>query len=107
MAKHTTTKRPISTITVGKKVWVFSRAVLPVAKQIIKANQITEHARGVYVTDAHATRPEVKTLFHTEPDAPYVFVTCTCPHAKASGFGRARCSHVLAALVSAFGGVEQ
>ena len=107
MAKHTTTKRPLSTITVNGRVWVFSSAVLPAAKQILGANQITEHSRGVYVTDAYANRPEVKTLFHTEPDAPYVFVTCTCPHAKVSGFGRARCSHVLAALVFAFGGVEQ
>ena len=94
-------KKSLNIATASGRVWGFSPSVELAAKQILADQQISERASGVYATKARSTRPEVKTTFLSE------FVTCTCPHAKASGFGRARCRHVLAALLLAFGGVEQ
>lgn len=100
-------KRSLNIVTASGRVWGFSPAVELAAKQILADQQISERASGVYATKTRGTRPEVKTAFLSEPHARYQFVTCTCSHAKTSGFGRARCRHVLAALLFAFGGVEQ
>ena len=101
MAK-TPTKRHTTTLTIGTREWVFSEAVIEHAEKLLNGDKITQTGRNVWTTkqargDAKQ-HPVITTIMHTDPSNRFVFVSCTCTHGKQAGFGRARCSHVFAAL---------
>ena len=101
MAK-TPTKRPTVTLTIGTREWVFSEAILEHAETLLDGNRITQTGHNIWTTEptkyGNVHQSEITTILHTEPDRRFAFISCTCPHSKQSGFGRARCSHVYAAI---------
>ena len=101
MAK-TPTKRPTTTLTIGTREWVFSESVIEHAQTLLNGDKITQTGHNVWTTEPTKTgsvrQPEITTIIHAEPTRKFAFISCSCHHGKQAGFGRARCSHVYAAL---------
>ena len=99
MKKHT--KREYVTFEFPSRDWTFSAAVQEKALEIVEKDLLTPtDVPGEYRVPsmrANGSKEYLLRLQFNEAGDPQ-WATCECAHGVTAGFGRARCSHVYAAL---------